>query len=159
MLAAMWASVAANDGEGESTREVGGVNLQLFAKVLQASKSKKGEAEIQLKTAFEWVSHSLQHSHRLVFIYLFTFVKYKEYMFIWKTFKKYVSQFLFLFFFFIYRRDYHILWIVELFPTNTGGWLHQSEVDLSCLLKECAINHWWNFLCCRNIFEKCRQIK
>lgn len=37
MLAVMLASITANDGEGESTRKVGGVNLQLSAKVLPAS--------------------------------------------------------------------------------------------------------------------------
>lgn len=54
MLAVMLASIAANDREGESTRKVGGVNLQLSAKVLPASESKRGSQAVnkQLQLIF-----------------------------------------------------------------------------------------------------------
>lgn len=54
MLAVMLASLAANDREGESTRKVGGVNLQLFAKVLPVSESKRGSQAVnkQLQLIF-----------------------------------------------------------------------------------------------------------
>lgn len=54
MLAVMLASLAANDREGESTRKVGGVNLQLFAKVLPVSGSKRGSQAVnkQLQLIF-----------------------------------------------------------------------------------------------------------
>lgn len=54
MLAVMLASRTANDREDESTRKVGGVNLQLFANVLQASNSDGGSqaANKQLQLIF-----------------------------------------------------------------------------------------------------------